>query len=282
MATLQKLRTGSTTSRPAHRRVRLRSGLSRRSTRTFGRRSSMFGRGSMPRLIASFSRIRGGIEGGEPDRRRCRPGNRPALYDTSLIPLLPGFIEQLRNGDTAVLDTVGAGLLGTAADAPRGSAASVTCAERGSTRPTPMNSIVWRRSIRWRLRCWRHRYARAWTSPRWTDRSEPSGAPRSRRWCWQASSSPRPHGWFRDVSAKLGPASILPPSSPGVGHGVLGSGSCATGLCSGSSTARQVRRTHPAPRRCQRRRGPYPEPMPRWGWSEGDAGDAAMTYARHF
>lgn len=56
-----------------------------------------------------------------------------ALYDPSLIPLLPTFIEQLADGNAGVLDAIGPALLGTAADAAEGLNTNVLCQERGAT-----------------------------------------------------------------------------------------------------------------------------------------------------
>jgi len=57
-------------------------------------------------------------------------GITQALYDPTLLGLLPTIVEQLSSGATTVLDGLGASLLGGAADAPEGLAASVNCAER--------------------------------------------------------------------------------------------------------------------------------------------------------
>lgn len=152
-----------------------------------------------------------------------------ALYDTSLIPLLPGFIEQLRNGDTAVLDAVGAGLLGTAADAPEGLAASVTCAERGSTTDSDELDRLAKE----------HPLAAPLLAPSICKGLDVAEVDRSFRTVRSAKvptlvlagqfDPATPPAGSRDVSAKLGPASVFA-EFPGVGHGVLGSGSCASGI----------------------------------------------------
>lgn len=62
-----------------------------------------------------------------------------AMYDSSLIGLLPSFIGQVANGQDGVLDAVGGPLLGTLAEGSNGVFLSVGCADR-QDRSTPGNT----------------------------------------------------------------------------------------------------------------------------------------------
>jgi len=156
-------------------------------------------------------------------------GVAQALYDASFIPLLPGFVEQLRNGDTAVLDAVGAGLLGTAADPPEGLAASVTCAERGSKADSGELDRLAKE----------HRLSAPLLAPSICDRWDVPAVDGSFRTVSRTKvptlvlagqfDPATPPAGSRDVSAKLGPGSAFV-EFPAQGHGVLGSGDCASSV----------------------------------------------------
>lgn len=152
-----------------------------------------------------------------------------ALYDPALIPLLPGFIEQLRGGSTSVLDAVGAGLLGTAADPPEGLVASVNCAERGSkTEPGALEAAARDHPLSGSLLT--PSVCGAWDVPP-VDRSfRLVGRANIPTLVLAGHFDPvTPPTNAREVSSKLGPRSTFV-EFPGLGHGVLHGGACADGL----------------------------------------------------